>query len=51
MEPDIYETRMIEKINFVDELYSQVFRDLTDEVDYFAQSMNEIKASQGKKYF
>lgn len=32
---------MIEKINFVDELYSQAFRELTDEVDSFAQSMND----------
>lgn len=41
MDPEIYEVRMIEKVNFVDELYSQAFRELTDEVDSFAQSMDE----------
>lgn len=49
MEPEIYETRMIEKINYVDELYSQVFRDLTDEVDSFAESMNESMYIKSQK--
>ena len=50
MDPEVFEVRTIEKMNFVDQVYSEAFRELTDEVDMFAQEVNERFAIRHPKY-
>lgn len=50
MDPEVFEVRTIEKMNFVDEVYNEAFRELTDEVDMFAQEVNERFAIRHPKY-
>lgn len=46
----MFEVRTIEKMNFVDEVYSDAFRELTDEVDMFAETVNERYSIRQLKY-
>lgn len=41
MEPEAFDIRMLEKMNFVDEVYKEAVKELTDEVDMFAKEVTE----------